>query len=386
MIFYHFSKLKLYLTKAANRNLYSVKEKESASINSQEKDFLKCSKDCSQYFSVCNCKINYKTLNFKIASYDLTSKSRVLNNCLREKEKSKKISIKGYLTNNSLLLSFFPSLYLVSSILIILLLIFFKLHNQIRLVSDIKIKKFSFLKIIPNYFDLQKVNKIAFNIYIFLSCLSSTGIVIILYSVLKQRFKVPEFQVHSFKLNIMLLFGLSSNILCFIRAVATPFFNRYHLLIKDIKPNLEMDFNQMIFLLQIFFGILFSIYSLTILHLVKEKTFNHDYRNNYDRVENEIDNNKWCLFKYINLFYLSLLMLIYILFLMNNSKIINLGFLDEIVKNNYVFVIGIFPYFIHIINAILIFTFYFELKFVNLALAYNLDVDYLFEEDDKIGI
>lgn len=283
---------------------------------------------------------------------------------------------KGYITNNLLLLSALPAFYLLSSILIIITLLYLKFQNKIEFSSDIKLKNVK----IPNFFDLQKVCPPIFNLYIGLNSLSGLAIVFMLFSVLKQRFKVPEYQMHSFKLNIMFIFGFVSNLINVMRAVAPPVLENYYKIVSEIQPNIEIDFNVLIFLSFIFFSVLFSLYSLSILSLLKDK--NTMFRNYLDC---QSQKNHWYLYKFITLTYICSFTLIYILFLLNNAEIFQFGFITSLIKSNYIPVISMFPYFIHIINAMLVFTFYFELKFINLALSQNLEVDYLFEEDKLLS-
>ena len=243
---------------------------------------------------------------------------------------------------------------------------------MIEFPTDIKFKNIK----IPNYYDLPKINPFIYNIYTCSTSITGLSIVIILYSVLKQRFKVPEYQNHSFKLNIMMLFGLISNFLNFAKGITPPIFENYYNIVKEIQPNLEIDFSHLTFLTFVFFTILFSVYSLSILSLLRGK-------NNLNA--NRMNEDIWYLYKFITLIYLCFFTLIYIAFLLHGSKIFKIGFLENVIKDYYITVIAMFPYFIHVINSVLMFTFYFELKFVNLALSQNLDVDYLFE-DEKYAI
>jgi hypothetical protein len=283
-----------------------------------------------------------------------------------------KNNTKGYLTNNVATLSILPVIYLLSSLLIIIILLFIRYINMIEFSTDIKYKNIK----IPNYFDLPKINPFIYNIYTCSTSITGLSIVIILYSVLKQRFKVPEYQNHSFKLNVTMVFGIASNVINFTKGISWPIFESYCNIVKDYQPNLEIDFSHLAFLLFIFFTILFSVYSISILNLLRG-------RNNLNA--NRMNEDIWYLYKFITLIYLCFFTLVYIAFLLHGSKIFKIGLLDNVMKDNYVTVIAMFPYFIHVINSVLMFTFFFELKFVNLALSQNLDVDYLFE-DDKYAI
>jgi hypothetical protein len=277
---------------------------------------------------------------------------------------------KGYLTNNLATLSILPIIYLLSSILIIIILLFTRYINRIEFSTDISYKNIK----IPNYYDLQKINPFIYNIYIFSTSITGISIVIILYGVLKQRFRVPEYQNHTFKLNIMMLFGIISNFLNFVKGIYPPIFENYYNIVKEIQPNLEIDFSHLTFLTFVFFTILFSVYSLSILSLLRGK-------NNLNA--NIMNEDIWYLYKFITLIYLCFFTLIYIAFLLHGSKVFSVGLFENIIKEYYICVIAMFPYFIHVINSVLMFTFYFELKFVNLALSQNLDVDYLFEDENN---
>ncbi len=296
------------------------------------------------------------------------------------------ISSKGYLTNNRFFLFLFPSLYLTLSILIILLILFLKFNSRIEykfkwdIDTDKNYKHINSYFKIPSFYELDRVNETAFNLYIFLSCGCSLSIVFILFTVLKQRFKVPEYQSHTFKLNIMLIFSVVSNILSLSRSLTPLVLKDYFIRARKIQPNVELNFNQILFLTQIFFNILFSVYSLSILNLVQEKNFSAS--NNFMQIEIQINKNKWYLYKYITIFYLSVSTLVYILFMLNNAEMLCCGILEQFMNNYREFVLAMFPYFIHVMNSLLVFTFYFELKFVNMMLARNLDVDYLFDEEE----
>jgi hypothetical protein len=275
---------------------------------------------------------------------------------------------KGYLTNNLATLSILPVIYLLSSLLVIIILLFTRYFNHIEFSTDINYKNIR----IPNYYDLPKINPFIYNIYTCSTSITGLAIVIILFGVLKQRFRVPEYQNHTFKLNIMMLFGLISNFLNLAKGFSPPVFENYYNIVKEIQPDLEINFSHLTFLTFVFFTILFSVYSLSILSLLRGK-------NNLNA--NRLNEDIWYLYKFITLIYLCFFTLIYIAFLLHGSKVFGIGLLENIIKENYIYIIAMFPYFIHVINSVLMFTFYFELKFVNLALSQNLDVDYLFEDE-----
>jgi hypothetical protein len=283
----------------------------------------------------------------------------------------------GVITNNMITLSILPSIYLLISIFTILILLFLKFKGKIVLNSDAVVNNM----IIPNYYDLQKINPTIYHIYTCITSFAGIAIVFILFSVLKQRFKVPEYQNHNFKLYIMVIFGFISNFLNFAKGFS-PYIENYELIVKKIEENIKIDLSHLLFLTFIFFTVLFSIYSIYILDLLrgdKNNESNDIFLSTSYRNRNQDDN--WFNYKIVILCYLCIFTLVYVVFLLHNNKIfIFWNSLNSLIDENLSFVICFFPYFIHTINAVLMFSFYFEMKYVNLALSQNLEVDYLFED------
>jgi hypothetical protein len=294
------------------------------------------------------------------------------NNDDREKSYTYNLSsnTRGILTNNFATLSIIPSLYLLTSIFTLLILLFLKYKHKISFPSDMQIGDLK----IPNYYELAKVNPLIFYIYTCITSLTGLCIVFILFSVLKQRFKVPEYQDHTFKLYIMMIFGFISNLLNFAKGFY-PYIENYDNLVREIQKDIKIDLSHLLFLTLIFFSVLFSVYSLTVLDLIRTK---HHNGNAF-----ALNEDNWYNFKIITLCYLCIFTLIYVIFLLHDNNIYLMKIFQSYVDEHLVFVVTVFPYFIHVINAVLVFSFYFELKYVNLALSQNLDVDYLFEGVDN---
>jgi hypothetical protein len=302
---------------------------------------------------------------------------------LQEAEKLQTFTInKGIITNNIFKLSALPVIYLVSSILVIFTLLFlnFRLNSIAKKGNPVGI----YLPKVPDFFQLPKINPTISHIYAIISTFSGFSIVIILFSILKQRFKVPEYRQHNFKLYIMLFFGLMSNFLNLIKGFFLDL-EKIKIISFICEINDDMK-HKLLFLLLICFSFLFAFYSISILYLLKNSTDdetkeNHSTNNLYVSEFGE----DWLSYKLIILAFLIIFSIVYILFLMHENKLFILGgsYYNDFFESNMTFVVKVFPYFLHLINSILMFSFYFELKYLNLALSQNLEVDYLFESAEK---
>jgi hypothetical protein len=283
---------------------------------------------------------------------------------------------KSYFPNNLNILSILPTFYLVLSLLTIWILLILKAKTKHASDSDTVIKKLH----IPNYYDLLEINPMLFRIYTYSTSLTSLTIVFILFSVLKQRFKVPEYREDSFKLYIMLIFGIISSFFNFAKGIV-PFLENYKVFCQNFSENFEFkfDLSHFVFIALVFFSILFSIYSITIFKLLQNK----------QKLSRIVDNeeNNWHSYKIALISLLSfclLVYLVYLTFLYNDKSIIILSESINVYMNgNYKIVTAMFPYYIHVLHSLLIFSLFFELKYANRSLSQNAEVDYLFENGEE---
>jgi hypothetical protein len=313
---------------------------------------------------------------------------------------------RGILTNSMITLSILPSLYLILSVLIVVVLLFLQkkeggvlIKPKLGLIRGIGIDMGIGLGLgkslplhtnksnsltIPSFYELPKINQTVFHIYTCLTSVSGLLIVTILFSVLKQRFKVPEYRDHSFKLYIMLFFGFTSNILNLAKSF-TPYLESLSIkaFTQGIEEDIKIELSHLLFIGLIFFSILFSMYSISVLDLLRSNRGGNNHSTGNNSATANEDN--WLHYKIVTLTYLCVFTLIYIIFILYDNKIFIFSgtLLQCYLEKHSNFVITFFPYFIHIINAVLMFSFYFELKYVNLALSQNLEVDYLFDDAEK---
>jgi hypothetical protein len=286
-----------------------------------------------------------------------------LNTFLDEQDRYK--NFRKVISNKLLYLCIFPLLYFLASILVLIILLFIKYKNKINYNSDVKFGNL----ILPSYYDLVLINPLIFKIYTCLATITGMVIVMTLFSICNQRFKVPEYRTHTIKLYIMTLFGTIFNVITFIRGFI-PIMH-YDQLLYTVTDSLKIELSQLVFLSFIFFSVFFSIYSHNILQLLKSKQVG------------SIEEESWYYFKLTIIFYLNVFTVIYIVFLLHENELIKIGIFRTFIEKNMIYVLVMFPYFIHIINAVLVFSFYFEFKYLNIALSQNLEVDYLFDENNR---
>ena len=173
------------------------------------------------------------------------------------------ISSTSKLTKNLLTLSILPTLYLIFNNLIIFVLLYLRFRWNITYTSDFSTNS----SVIANFYDLPKVSPLMYNIYSSITSLIGLFLVSILFSALKQRFKVPEFMENYYKLYVLLSFGLITNFFNF-GTVLIPFFFNTEEIDSELRKNLSINLNQLMFLNMIFFSVCFAFYSLFCLSVI----------------------------------------------------------------------------------------------------------------------
>ena len=207
------------------------------------------------------------------------------------------ISSSSKFSKNLCKLSILPTLYLILNILIIFLLLYIKKRRNIIYSTDFTRNSIT----IANFYHLTKVCPSLFKIYSSTTSLIGLILVSILFSALKQRFKVPEFKNHYYKLYVLLAFGYLSNFFNF-ATVLIPYFVNLEDLDNELSKEIQIELNQLIFLTMIFFSVSFAIYSLFCLTLIREK-----------QPEINVEKDNLLSYKMLIIVFLSIITLIYIL-------------------------------------------------------------------------
>jgi len=121
----------------------------------------------------------------------------------------------------------------------------------------------------------------------------------------------------------------------------------------------------------IFFSIAFAVYSIFSISLIKKK-----------QPKINIDKDEWIRNKIIIIATLSLASIFYIIVLIEKKN--NYHFLfEDFINKHYNIIILLMPYFIHVLNGILVFSYYYELKYFNYILSQNLDIDFHFDSSES---
>jgi hypothetical protein len=253
----------------------------------------------------------------------------------------------------------FPIIYLLVSLLMPVILLAIMSTNKLSFKHDIQIDG----RVVTSYFDLIQINDIIYKIYCCMANLSGILIVFVLFLTLNQRFKVPEYKDNTIKLYMMILFGLISHMLNLYRG----FFVFFKANIIDLGSSFE-EHPETLFIGYILFSIFFSIYSLTMIDLLRTQMTKEDY---------------WYIYRVILVSFLSIFTIIYTSFLLyKNHYVTKYSSNNNLISQYMNYVLVMFPYFIHSLNAVMVFSYYFEIKYLNMILTRNLDVDYLFEAED----
>lgn len=219
------------------------------------------------------------------------------------------------------------------------------------------------------YFILQSVNSDISIIWSFIQALLGIAIVIMLYSTLKQRFNVPEFKSQNIQLYILLACGIGNSIIEFANGVYS-YLNGVDVLFEPEQSIVFFNTKVLLFFIVVALSIIFAITVISNVKLMRKGQLLN---------ENE---ESWFGYKLIILNILLFFTLSYLSIVLQN-KGYTLFFHNQLLENNAKYITEYFPYFIHLMVGILVLSYYFDLRYCYLSLSMNLEVDYLFEEDDN---
>jgi hypothetical protein len=235
-----------------------------------------------------------------------------------------------------------PSIYLGINVSLILILLFFKYNKNFISQNDLVTKTFI---VLPDFFDLYKVNNIIFHCYNIILSIVGFLISFLIYNLLYNQVvaqRKNDFYYTS-RLYLMLFFGILSNIFLLIISFTPK--------ISDLELNKELKFlnkirlNQLFFIGHIFFSCLFCTFSLVSLNLINSA--------------NEASRTKWLGYKFIILIYLIIFTLFYVIIVCFKHNLVNYQINSE---TNYSYSLIIMPYVISFLNSLFIFSFYYETK------------------------
>ena len=227
-----------------------------------------------------------------------------------------------------------------------------------------------------NYFDLMTVNVELLFITSSLNSFIGLLILIIIFSILKQRFNVPEYKKKKINLYIMLCFGLL-NISMSLIIGCYPFylsnltkknvFGEYSesYLFDQIDSDSNISFKILFFMCFVLISILYNAFVISNV-LILKRTFFENTKMKYK-----------FFYKLIILVQISLLSTFFIVCLMQKNNLIVMN--GTIFDNKVLFFLT--PYLIYMLLGLMNFSFYFDMKYIIYRMSRNIEIDYLFEED-----
>lgn len=218
-----------------------------------------------------------------------------------------------------------------------------------------------------DYFDLQNLN--SSNLVHFSSLLSfvlGLTITYLHFSILNQRFKVPEYKNYFSNVYLLLLLGLIANFLDLSNGYIFYLkdYNNYNLVFKS---ETKLDLNIAFFLIKNISSLLFSIYSLYVMNFISSGQ------------KEERDKCLYFKFRIFISLHFVLIIFIYCSVLFNKNDIYSFSLFESFIKERENIILGLLPYFIYIFEALIYLIFHFELQYLNLAVSQNIDTYNMFE-------
>lgn len=215
-------------------------------------------------------------------------------------------------------------------------------------------------------------------------------ILYLIFSLLKQRFNVPEYKLNHYNLYAMFLLGFFSVILNFMIGFY-PFYVKQNFTISIFKTKTEdiantfgeysneainsrIDFQSLIslkILLYTSFIVISILYALSVI-------VNVNFLKKISNINTGSKTHENIYFKYFFLLLNWCLSAIYIFLLINKSSDKSL-YLDDSRTVDVVF--ALIPYFLYILHGVIMFCFYYDIKYVTYNMKKNIYVDFLFENE-----
>ena len=261
--------------------------------------------------------------------------------------------------NNNILIniSYLPMTYLIVSISAFVGMLIISSYKDLpkSLYNQVGPNKY----LVINYFEICKINPLVY--HLFQSCTSFLGIFIVTMLFFSIKSKSKNFYQNSGYLQIYLscVFGIISFILLLVEGVM-PLLGDVGTYNALLKSEIGINLPNFVFLTRLFFSLLFM---LTFLLVVWNLNLN------YDQSEESEMNNTWFNYKLITLIYLGFFTFIYVFVLLHHNKIIFSEFSLATNYNYTSYILTIFPYLLHCLNDLMIFTFSFELRLSNITLT-----------------
>lgn len=250
-----------------------------------------------------------------------------------------------------------PIVYLILSLctLIFMFIIGNKSNKDLYLEIGIGNNKISIL----NFFRMSNINPLAFHILNSCTAIVGFGIIYTVYLVLISKFKQKKYNNFDFvKLYLSMIFGAVSMLFHIIYGTCY-LVTGYNEINQMFNKELHVGLKEFIFFVEIFFTVLYGIFTMLIIYNLKEKPSTASFENNDSTTHAQYT---WVNYKLLTLIYIIFFSLAYIFINLHHNGVIFKGLDSEILKSNYSYLLCLFPYLIYILNSLFYFYFYDELR------------------------
>lgn len=215
-------------------------------------------------------------------------------------------------------------------------------------------------------FDLPKINQIVF--HLLNTCVGGIGLVIVIsvYMSLKMKYSSRRCSTFQFaKLYVSISYGVLSSLLHILYG-SMFFIDGIDKLNSFFTTELNITLYQFIFLIELFFTILFGIFTSFIIRSLGTKPA---YALNTTEINNETADSKWLNYKVLNVMYLIFFSFSYIFIILHSNDVILKTVHYAALSTNYAYLLAILPYLLYFMNISMYLTFYEELKNTNVSLV-----------------
>lgn len=254
-------------------------------------------------------------------------------------------------------LRFLPITYFICQISILVILVFIN-SNEAKSQSSLS---YFVSDQYSDYFYLMSISKGTKIASTAISAVISLLIAIIIFSILKQRFNVPEYKLYNYRLYVMLALGVFTSLFELLNGYY-PFYYNLHLN--------EERLNSQIFL--------FVLFTATSMLYAANIVFNL-LTLRQSQILSEQEEN-WFAFKVIILAFSLVFAFLYTTALLQLKQVLWLDV--AIFLRNLDYILKFYPFFIHIMIGVLNLSYYFDIRYCSVSLTRNLEVDYLFDDQE----
>ena len=222
-------------------------------------------------------------------------------------------------------------------------------------------KKFVFISL----FSLPKVNHFVYHLLNSCTAVTGLGLVYSIFMIMNLKFRQHAYDNYQFiKLYLAVLYGFISN-LVHLTYGAIFFMDGVEAINQLVHKEIHISLYEFLFYLQIFFSVLFGIFTTLLTFTMKAKP---SYSIETQEQEEQTD-YKWINYRILILIYLAFFLTANILVVLHNNGVIFTSYDSVLLKSNYAYLIAFLPYALYLLNLGLYSMFYGELKNTYVSMA-----------------